>query len=198
MNLYWKSAAGVAGEDPRGWTQKGPPHALDEMDAAGQHHTEGESSTAAMGREAYEAVTGEEPSDEAKSEISYTVHWSYGTAAGALYGVLRGARADADLSGGLAFGTALWLLGDELMVPLLGLSKGATAYPPAQHAHRLGAHLAYGLAAAATVQAGQAFLEKQEAPTTWRERLWKTGKTYFKWKVGKKVVGAAVNKLRST
>jgi hypothetical protein len=32
------------------------------------------------------------------------------------------------------------------VVPVLGLQSGPTAVPPVQHANRLGAHLAYGLA----------------------------------------------------
>jgi len=51
-----------------------------------------------------------------------------------------------DILGGPAYAAGLWLLGDELVVPMLGLQSGPTAVPPVQHANRLGAHLAYGLA----------------------------------------------------
>lgn len=47
----------------------------------------------------------------------------------------------------------LWLFGDELGVALLGLTKGPTAYPPVLHVNSLLAHVAYGLASAATTQA---------------------------------------------
>ncbi len=191
MQMYWQGASAVAGEDPRQWTNEGPPHTLDEMDVAGQHHKEDESSTAAAGREAYEAATGEEPSDDTKSELSYAVHWGYGTAMGALYGVLSGGRDGAGVANGLVFGTALWLLGDELAVPLLGLSQGATAYPPAQHANRLGAHLAYGLALAAVTRTAQALVTKEEEPKSWNERLWGAAETYLKLKAGKKAAGTA-------
>ncbi len=197
MSLYWKAAQAWVGEDPRAWTQEGAPHALDEMDVAGQHHEEGESSTAAMGREAYEAATGEEPSDETKTELSQGVHWSYGTLMGGLYGAWRGRQEGLDAAGGLTFGTALWLLGDELAVPLLGLAQGATAFPPAQHAHRLGAHLAYGLAAAATAQAGHVLLfGKKKPPATWGDAAWEAGKTYAKWKAGTKAARTGWRLLR--
>jgi hypothetical protein len=46
----------------------------------------------------------------------------------------------------------LGALGDELMMPLLGLADGPTAYPVELHAYGLGAHIVYGLAMAATAQ----------------------------------------------
>lgn len=187
MQLYWNAATALAGEDPRSWTKEDAPHTLDEMALAGQHHEEGESSTAAVGRTTYEVATGEEPPEETKTALSQTVHWGYGTTMGGVYGALRGQRDGLDTSGGLAFGTALWALGDELMVPLLGLSKGPTAFPLAQHLHRLGAHLAYGLAAAAATQGGHALLGGREEPATWRGLAWKGAKTYLKWRAVKAV-----------
>lgn len=194
MRLYWQVATALAGEDPRGWTQDNAPHGLDEVGIAGQHHAEGESSTAAVGREAYETLVGKEPSSETKTALSYAVHWSYGTTMGGLYGALRGRQEAPDAKGGLAFGAALWLLGDELMVPVLGLSKGPTAYPPAQHLHRLGAHLAYGLAAAATAQAGHALLRdgrsrRPSVPRLGLQRAGKMGKTCLTWKAGRQAAG---------
>ena len=68
------------------------------------------------------------------------------------YGALQGPTSVPDIQGGLALGIGLWFFGDELAMPLLGLADGPTAYPPALHAHGLGAHLAYGLATSATTQ----------------------------------------------
>jgi hypothetical protein len=123
--------------------------ALDEV-----HYREGESSTAALGRLVYREMTGKQPkSAETKEALSYLIHWLYGLAQGGLYGVFRlGGGKVFDLKGGTAFSTGLWLLGDELAVPLLGFQAGPTAVSPADHFNRLGAHLAYGLATAATTQ----------------------------------------------
>ncbi len=160
MDLYWKAAAVLAGEDPRYWTREGAPHALDEIDVAGRHHEEGESSTAALGREVYETVTGKSESRALHAEMSYGVHWTYGAMMGGVYGAVRGRQERPDAAGGLLFGMALWLLGDEATVPLLGLAKGPTAFPLSQHVHRLGAHLAYGLTAAVTTQGLYALLRR--------------------------------------
>jgi hypothetical protein len=46
------------------------------------------------------------------------------------------------------FGIVLWLFGDKLIVPLLGLQKGPTSVTLVDHSNRLSAHLAYGFSTA--------------------------------------------------
>lgn len=116
------------------------------------HYRPDESATAALGRIAYNAVEQREPSKETKSELSNLVHWSYGILQGGLYGVSRGEVEYGDVVGGMVLGAGLWLLGDELAVPLLGLQDGPTASPPSTHLNRLALHLTYGVATAATTQ----------------------------------------------
>lgn len=107
-----------------------------------------ESSTAALGRVLYQWVTGTEPeSEETKTLLSYLVHWAYGILQGGIYGALIGSDDDSlGVVSGPAYAAGLWLFGDELAVPVLGLQGGPTAVSPVQHGNRLGAHLAYGLA----------------------------------------------------
>ncbi|HEX8110896.1 MAG TPA: hypothetical protein VF516_24355, partial [Kofleriaceae bacterium] len=57
------------------------------------------------------------------------------------------------IASGAALGVGLWVVGDELAVPLLGLADKPTAYHPSQHAQGLVEHLAYGVAAATTARA---------------------------------------------
>jgi len=118
----------------------------------GQHHRPDESATAALGRIMYQAVEQQPPDQKTKSELSNLVHWSYGILQGGVYGVSRSEQAYGDPLGGMAFGAGLWLLGDELAVPLLGLQDGPTASAPSTHLNRLALHLAYGFATAATTQ----------------------------------------------
>ncbi len=128
-------------------------HALDSLSLVGKQARDDEGSTAAVGRIAYQAVTGEEPqSQETRTTLSYQVHWAYGMGMGGLYGLVRPAAGWPDLGGGLAFGTGLWALGSQIIVPMLGLAKGPTAYPPRQHLVELGGHLVYGLVTSATTQ----------------------------------------------
>jgi hypothetical protein len=150
MRLYWQKIAPLVKEhfsdEPLASDQ------LNDISLVGKQYEQGESSTEALGRLAYTKVVGEEPDDKTKEVLSYVTHWLYGLVQGGVYGGLRPKAAGVDVLGGLLFGTALWLFGDETAVPALGLQKGPTAVSPAQHVNRLGAHLAYGLGTAASTQ----------------------------------------------
>lgn len=157
---YVAAAAGVIAMD---YTQKALKKSLGgqqkqgepdySLSRVGRQHREGESSTAAIGRILYQKVAGKEPqADETKQLLSTLVHWGYGLKVGGWYGLIRGKQEGLDITGGLILGTALWLFGDELAVPMLGLSPGPKSFPVQLHARVLGAHLAYGAATAATTQ----------------------------------------------
>jgi hypothetical protein len=115
----------------------------------GKQHREGESSTAALGRILYRQAAGSEPqSEELKSTLSNLVHWGYGIAMGGAWGALCGESSE--VKDGVAYGSALWLAGDEAAVPLLGLSSSPASFPPSLHAQTFAAHCIYGAVTAAT------------------------------------------------
>lgn len=126
---------------------------LDDISIVGQQSREDEPATETVGRLAYEAVEHHEPGDETRRKLGQAVHWGYGILLGGLYGALRSDAEGPDLLGGLGYGAAAWALGDELMVPLLGLAEGPTAHPWTDHATALAAHLAYGAATSTATQA---------------------------------------------
>jgi hypothetical protein len=72
------------------------------------------------------------------------VHYAYGSVIGALYGGLSELLPITSAGLGLPFGFALWLLGDEIAVPALGLGKPPLEYAPEVHADALAAHFMYG------------------------------------------------------
>lgn len=123
------------------------------MSLVGVQHEEGESATQALARLAHQRVTGRPPSPERKQALGQAVHTGYGLAMAALYGFARARRGGLDLRAGALYGAALWALGDELAVPLLGLADKPTRYHPTYHLQALAGHLAYGLATAAAAQA---------------------------------------------
>lgn len=150
MGGYWGAAAALTGSDPRAETREGGPHPLDEISLVGTHHTPDESSTAAMGRIAYTRVAGKPPeSGETKGLLSYLVHYGYGSLQGGLFGAATEGSGAAAVPGGALYGTGMWALGDEAAISLLGLADGPAKYPLAQHLHRWGAHLTYGVVTAA-------------------------------------------------
>lgn len=127
--------------------------AMDDISMVGQQAREDEAATEAVGRIGYETVTGHDPDAETRQRLGQAVHWGYGVLLGGLYGALRDEADAPDLVGGLGYGTAAWVLGDELMVPLLGLSEGPTAHGWTDHAKALGAHLVYGAATSSATHA---------------------------------------------
>jgi uncharacterized membrane protein YagU involved in acid resistance len=76
---------------------------------------------------------------------SEALHYGYGTLMGGVYGLLAELFPPTTAAAGVPYATTLFLLGDEVMVPALGLSKAPTHYPLSTHVKALGAHLAYGV-----------------------------------------------------
>ena len=121
-----KEALASGGSQPSGAAQSKPKQAAEQDDVSimGPLYREGESSTAVIGRLMYTQVAGKEPSDETKSLLSWLVHLGYGMVAGGLYGALRADARRLDLTSAAMSGGLLWLVGDEVVVPLLGCRAG--------------------------------------------------------------------------
>lgn len=73
------------------------------------------------------------------------VHYSYGTLMGGVYGALAERSGAVRSLGGVTYGTLLWAAGDEVAVPLFGLSRPSAEFPPSTHAQALAAHVVYGM-----------------------------------------------------
>ncbi|HEX8791864.1 MAG TPA: DUF1440 domain-containing protein [Polyangiaceae bacterium] len=75
------------------------------------------------------------------------VHYAYGSAWGAAYGLAAESYAPVrTAAGGLAFGAALWMASDNLILPFFRLSAWPNRRSLAEHAYALAAHLVYGAA----------------------------------------------------
>ena len=154
MRLYRQQVAPLVRQDSqaKSGSQDERADALESISVAGKHHQQGESATAALGRILYDWAADEKPDKEIKSVLSQLVHWGYGMAQGGVYGLLRPRVDWPDLRAGLLFGAGLWLFGDEIVVPMLGLQKGPTASSLRQHLNRLGMHLSFGAGTALATQ----------------------------------------------
>jgi hypothetical protein len=90
-------------------------------------------------------------SDEAKRRGGALVHYGFGAAWGGLYGLLRQSYPPLRRPRALAgFSLAVWIVGDELALPLFRLAGWPHKYPPKTHLHAAAAHLAYGAGMGAT------------------------------------------------
>lgn len=92
-----------------------------------------------------ETVLDEELPEEYEDQAGQIVHYTFGASSAAAYGVLAEVLPQVTRSGGLGFGAALWLLGDEVGVSAAGLSEPPWEHPPSVHAYGLAAHLVYGV-----------------------------------------------------
>lgn len=97
--------------------------------------------------EAATAAVGRPLPDARKGLGGWIVHYAYGAAWGAAFALAARALAPRPpLGTGLAFGAALWVLSDEVLVPLFRLSHPPARYPASTHAKGLATHLVYGVA----------------------------------------------------
>jgi len=94
-----------------------------------------------------EKIFGHELQENEKKPAGAAVHYAFGAATGGLYGALAEVAPQVTTAAGLPFGAAFWLIADETAVPLLGLSKGPTAYPVSTHVYSFASHLVYGVTA---------------------------------------------------
>jgi hypothetical protein len=161
MGWYWEKAAPIiqrqVDENQEDTQEKAERY--NDISIFGRQYREDETAPDALGRIVYTRVAGNEPkAKETKRLLSNLVHWVYGLAQGGVYGANRGKVGVFDVNGGVLFGTALWLFGDEIAVPLLGLQQGPGGTTLRQHINRLGAHWAYGLGTAVTTQLLRRFI----------------------------------------
>lgn len=103
-----------------------------------------ESSTAKIARLAVEETTGRQPSAGMKRKLSNAAHLAYGVAIGTLYLGLAGLRRPDPLAAGTAYGLAVWVVGDEIMLPKLGLWYPPQSRSARSHLQLAAAHVVYG------------------------------------------------------
>ncbi len=80
-------------------------------------------------------------------QLTTGMHWGYGTALGAAYGLVQGTVRVHPVVHGLIFGTGVWALSYAELVPM-GLQKPPWEYPGPTVAWDLGFHAVYGLGVA--------------------------------------------------
>ena len=96
-------------------------------------------------------ATGAQLTDEQRFAAGRGVHYFLGIAPGMLYAALRHKVKGLDAAGGSLYGLGLFVLMDEIVAPLAGLSSGPMAYPWQAHARGLAGHLTVGLITDATL-----------------------------------------------
>ncbi|RDV15188.1 DUF1440 domain-containing protein [Pontibacter diazotrophicus] len=90
-------------------------------------------------------ATGADLTDRQRWMAGRGVHYFLGMAPGMLYAALRHKVKGLDAGGGSLYGFGLFVVMDELVAPVTGLSSGPMAYPWQAHARGLAGHLAVGM-----------------------------------------------------
>ena len=110
--------------------------------------TPDESAAMTAARKAVELADIKAAEDDLKI-FKTAIHYGLGAGWGSLYGFLRCNTDLSAASAGVVTGTALSLIVDEVLNPLLNITPPAQAYPASSHLRGLAAHLVYGIVVAA-------------------------------------------------
>jgi putative membrane protein len=77
--------------------------------------------------------------------VGNAVHYGFGSAVGALYGVLSELYPSLSAGHGTVYGTTVWLGADQLALPALGYAPGINERPVNEHIYGAAAHAVYGV-----------------------------------------------------
>lgn len=94
-------------------------------------------------------------------KAGYALHYLLPTSWVPVYMTLRRRTALRPLPAGLAMGTAMSLIADEGMTPLLGFSAPNRAYPRSTRIRAFVAHLVFGVSAGVVVEGAWRFIDAE-------------------------------------
>jgi uncharacterized membrane protein YagU involved in acid resistance len=149
----WRGAvAGLAGGLAASWVMNRFQAGLSALGRGGggdenSSGQQGDDATMKTASAISEAITGEALSRDGKKTGGPIVHYVFGSAIGALFGAVAEVTPATTRGAGLPFGATVWLVADEIGVPLAGLSQKPQDVPLSTHASALAAHLVYGATA---------------------------------------------------
>jgi hypothetical protein len=139
-------------EAQRSWTHAVDGHAPTPESAAGKHdardwqeRSEGQNSNEIAAQAVATNTIGRRLDRSELAVGAALTHYLFGCAVGALYGAYAERRGrDAK---GIGFGLAVWLLADEIGMPVLGLSDSTLRRPLEKHLQSITAHIVFGTTA---------------------------------------------------
>jgi hypothetical protein len=108
-----------------------------------QERSEGQNSNEIAAQAVARQVTGQPLDRRRLGMAAALMHYSFGTAVGALYGAYAEGRTR-DRTG-IMFGLTVWLLADEIAMPLLRLSDSTLHRPLEKRLQSIAAHVVFGV-----------------------------------------------------
>jgi hypothetical protein len=131
----------------------------------------GDPPTQVLARRVIEGVSHHPLTESGKRAGGKVVAYTYGTLWGMIYGLAREAfPAIGTWPGTAAYGTVVFGISNDLLLPAFKLSEWPTKVPPRAHIYALASHLAYGAAVCSAYEALRArpWLTSLSALATWR------------------------------
>jgi hypothetical protein len=118
-----------------------------------EREQQGEIATQTVARRVAEGLAQRGPLEgKAKERAGNLVHYGFGAAWGGLYGLLRASHPSLrGPLGVIGFSSAVWMAGDNIILPAFRLGGLPHRYSLRSHAYALAAHLAYGAGVAGTL-----------------------------------------------
>ena len=101
--------------------------------------------TILAGTAVYRSITGDEPDRRTRHWLGSAIHYAFGGAVGLCYALVRDAAPLIRAAHGTAYGTLVWAVADEGVMPALALSRGPRHLPTGVHAFALIGHWVYGV-----------------------------------------------------
>lgn len=118
---------------------------ISEEEKKSKEKTDEEPATTKAAEGISEGLFDHELTESEKKIAEPAVHYAMGATSGLIYGIASEIEPMTTVGAGIPFGTAVWLIADDIVVPALGLAKPPTEYPLSTHAYALSSHLVYGL-----------------------------------------------------
>lgn len=144
MNKF-QAAWNAVSESMENSSGGGDQNKTDQAAESGEQDQEDEPATTKAAEAISEGIFDHELTKREKKYAEPAVHYAMGGGSAAVYGVAAEFFPQVTVGAGLPFGTAVWLVADEIAVPALGLSKSPFKYPASTHAYALVSHFVYGL-----------------------------------------------------
>jgi hypothetical protein len=121
--------------------------------AQAEGHAE-DDATVRAGTIVYETITGDRPDHDTRLWLGRAAHYGLSISAAMVYVLLAERFAPVRAGYGTLYGTAVWVVADEGVVPALGLSRGPRQLPANVLAFGLLGHFVYGAALEAVRRLG--------------------------------------------
>jgi hypothetical protein len=134
QTLFFKATSRIAPSGPKDAFEPPEREQRDEMQ------------TQTVARRLVEGLAQRGPLDDEQKRLGgELVHYGFGAGWGAVYGLARETwPALGGAAGAAGFATVVWMVGDNLILPLFRLSAVPQRYPAKLHGYALAAHLVYG------------------------------------------------------